>query len=70
MSEPTEKQLAEYRLEILRDRNRIEMDIARSLGRLLALLESIVEHSPWAMQILAGVYRERALREEDLKKNG
>lgn len=54
--ELTDNQLAEYRLELLRERVKVEADIARSLNRLLKLLESIVQHSPWAMQIMSGVY--------------
>jgi len=49
----------QYRIELLRERIKVEADIARDLWKLVKLLESIVEHSPWAMQIMSGVYRER-----------
>jgi hypothetical protein len=52
----TKEQMDEYRLELLRERVRVEAEISRSLWRLLALLESCVRHSPWAAQIMAGVY--------------
>lgn len=62
-----EKMYNEYRLELLRDRNRIEADISRNLWRLLTLLESIVQHTPWAMQIMSGVYKAEAERENRIK---
>ena len=55
----TEQQLAEYRLELLAQRVRAEQDIAQSLWKLVKLLERCMERSPWAMQLLQGVYAER-----------
>jgi hypothetical protein len=59
----SDQQLAEYRLELLRERIRVEADIARDLGRLLMLLESIVRHTPWAVNIMSGVYAREQERE-------
>lgn len=52
----SERQIAEYRLEVLRERNHIEADIAQSLRRILMLMEACIQNSPWALQIMTGVY--------------
>ena len=52
----TDQQLAEYRVELLRQRVEAEMRIAQSLEKILMLAERCIEQSPWAMRILQGVY--------------
>ena len=52
----TDQQLAEYRVELLRQRVEAEERIARSLEKILMLAERCIEQSPWAMRILQGVY--------------
>ena len=57
------RDLEEHRLEILRQRVQVEADIARTLNRILMLLEACVQNSPWASQIMRGVYEKEYKRE-------
>ena len=52
----TKDEIEMIRLELLRERVRVEGDIARSLWRILRLAEACIENSPWAQRIMTAVY--------------